>query len=230
MAKMQSTLKNMLLSLTSIALVAAAALASVYMLTKEQIDTQKAQAEVEAQQAVLAGDENGTPIMVEVNGFGGAMKVMVGFAQDGTILGYKILEHQETPGLGSKADQWFQNADKPGQNIIGRQATGNFTVSKDGGDVDAITAATISSRAFLSAINEAYAQFMAQKGTQVECCTGATRQINENMQSDSCCHHHEGCCEHKAECCKQHKECCKQKAECCKHQTECCQRKEANHE
>ena len=97
---------------------------------------------------------------------------MVGFDNEGKIINYEILEHQETPGLGDKIDQWFKNADKPSQNIIGRQATGMFVVSKDGGDVDAITAATISSRAFLKAINNAYAAF---KGGEVEAHTGASQ-------------------------------------------------------
>lgn len=155
MAKMQSTLKNMILSLTGITLVAAAALAGVYQLTQKTIDMQKQEAENQAKLSVLAGDEEGIAVMAETDGFGGKMKVMIGFAKDGTILGYKILEHSETPGLGDKAGAWFQNANKPGQNIIGRKATGNLQVSKDGGDVDAITAATISSRAFLKAVNEA---------------------------------------------------------------------------
>ena len=71
---------------------------------------------------------------------------------------------------------WFKNADKPGQNIIGRKG-GNLTVSKDGGDVDAITAATITSRAFLKAVNQAYAEFHG-----VEAHTGAS-QLNK-VQSD----------------------------------------------
>ena len=169
MAKMESSLKNMLLSLTCITLGAAVALAGVYTLTKDRIDAQKTAAEQEARLSVLAGCPDGTPIMTETDGFGGKMKVMFGFAPDGTILGYKVLEHSETPGLGDKAVWWFQNADKPGQNIIGRVANGTFSVSKDGGDVDAITAATISSRAFLKAANQAYAEF---SGT--DAATGAS--------------------------------------------------------
>lgn len=174
MAKIVSSFKNMVLSLTVITLVASAALAGVYLLTESRIEQQKHEAELSAQKSVLAGDENGTAIKVEVDGFGGKMIVMVGFAQDGKILGYKILEHQETPGLGDKATWWFQNEEKPNQNILGRQATGQFSVSKDGGDVDAITAATISSRAFLKAINEAYAEFKAQQGETVEAFSCAT--------------------------------------------------------
>ena len=95
---------------------------------------------------------------------------------EGNILGYEILEHQETPGLGSHMVHWFKNAEKPNQNIIGRKG-GNLQVSKDGGEIDAITAATISSRAFLKAVNQAYAEF---KGTEAN--TGAS-QLNKE-QSD----------------------------------------------
>ena len=175
----------MAMSLTVITLVAAAALAGIYLLTQARIEQQKRDAELSAQQSVLAGDENGTAIKVAVDGFGGKMIVMRGFAQDGTILGYKILEHQETPGLGDKATWWFQVADKPGQNVIGRQATGQFKVSKDGGDVDAITAATISSRAFLKALNDAYVEFKAQQGEEVEAWAGASVMTGEEAEPDS---------------------------------------------
>jgi len=91
------------------------------------------------------------------NGFGGLIQLMVGFRPDGVITGYQVLEHKETPGLGSKMVSWFNNADKPNQDVIGKNpATTNFTVSKDGGDIDAITASTITSRAFLEAIRRAY--------------------------------------------------------------------------
>ena len=176
MSKLASTFPNMAISLTAITIVAATALAGVYMLTKTQIDNQANQAKIAAQAAVLNGQE-GQAIEVESDGFGGKMKVMVGLAADGTILGYEILEHSETPGLGDKAAVWFKNADKPNQNIIGRKA-GKLTVSKDGGDVDAITAATISSRAFLKAINSAAAQVDGCSGaTQVDGCAGATTKV-----------------------------------------------------
>ncbi len=182
MVKLESSFKNMALSLTVITLVAAAALSGIYMLTQARIEKQKRDAELSAQQAVLAGDPNGSAIKVAVDGFGGKMIVMVGFAQDGTILGYKILEHQETPGLGDKAAWWFKAEDKPGQNIIGRKADGQFSVSKDGGEVDAITAATISSRAFLKAINEAYVEFKAQQGEEVEAVSGASIMYEESEE------------------------------------------------
>ena len=168
MEKLQSSFKNMALSLTIIAMVAAAALAGVYMLTLENINAQKKAKQEAAKLAVLNGQE-GYAVETAVDGFGGQFRVMVGFDKEGNILGYEILEHQETPGLGSHMVHWFKNADKPGQNIIGRKA-GELQVSKDGGDVDAITAATITSRAFLKAINQAYAEF---KGTEAN--TGASQ-------------------------------------------------------
>ena len=169
MAKLESTFKNMVLSLVIISMVAAGALAGVYMLTLGNIEAQKKAKQEAAKQAVLAGHEDGYAVETAVDGFGGTFHVMVGFDQEGNILGYEILEHQETPGLGSHMEHWFKNADKPGQNIIGRKA-GALQVSKDGGDVDAITAATITSRAFLKAINQAYAE---QFG--VEAHTGASQ-------------------------------------------------------
>ena len=169
MAKLESTFKNMALSLVIISMVAAGALAGVYMLTLGNIEAQKKAKQEAAKQAVLAGHEDGIAVETAVDGFGGTFRVMVGFDQEGNILGYEILEHQETPGLGSHMEHWFKNADKPGQNIIGRKA-GALQVSKDGGDVDAITAATISSRAFLKAVNQAYAE---QFG--VEAHTGASQ-------------------------------------------------------
>ena len=169
MAKLESTFKNMVLSLVIISMVAAGALAGVYMLTLGNIEAQKKAKQEAAKQAVLAGHEDGIAVETAVDGFGGTFRVMVGFDQEGNILGYEILEHQETPGLGSHMEHWFKNADKPGQNIIGRKA-GALRVSKDGGDVDAITAATITSRAFLKAINQAYAE---QFG--VEAHTGASQ-------------------------------------------------------
>ena len=176
MQKLESTFKNMVLSLVIIAMVAAAALAGVYILTLANINAQKLAKQEAAKMAVIAGHEDGVAIETTVNGFGGPIRMMVGFDAEGNVLGYEILEHQETPGLGSHMEHWFKNADKPGQNIIGRKA-GNLTVSKDGGDVDAITAATITSRAFLNGINQAYAEFHG-----VEAHTGASQLNKEEAE------------------------------------------------
>ncbi|MBQ2171043.1 MAG: RnfABCDGE type electron transport complex subunit G [Paludibacteraceae bacterium] len=204
MAKLESTFKNMVLSLVSISVVAAVALAGVFLLTSANIENQKAQKQQKAimdvlpqkgEGAVIAdpekvgdvviyratkdGKEIGAAVQVSEMGFGGAQKLMVGFDAEGKIVDYAVLEHQETPGLGDKIVFWFKDTKKQGQNILGREAK-NLTVSKDGGEVDAITAATISSRAFLRAINKAYAAYMGSADAH----SGATKQVKEEKEAD----------------------------------------------
>ncbi len=92
-------------------------------------------------------------------GFSGDIKLIYGFDIDGNVTGYAVMEHAETPGLGAKMDEWFR-AEGTAHNVIGLNPTqGALTVSKDGGQVDAITAATITSRAFLDALNRASVAF-----------------------------------------------------------------------
>lgn len=118
----------------------------------------------------------GSAIESTVGGFGGDLKVLVGFDGEGKILGYTILQTAETPGLGAKADKWFQKDGKG--NIIGRQMDIDkpLSVKKDGGDVDAITASTITTRAFLKAVNQAYAVYESQN---VDTESGASKHNKE---------------------------------------------------
>jgi electron transport complex protein RnfG len=118
------------------------------------------------------GNDLGAAVESTTNGFGGDLKVLVGFDPQGNILGYTLLEHAETPGLGAKADKWFQKGEKG--DIIGKNPSEALTVSKDGGQVDAITASTITSRAFLLAVNNAYSAF---KSTPIDGTTGATNRV-----------------------------------------------------
>lgn len=119
----------------------------------------------------------GVAIESTTGGFGGDLKILVGFDVKGNILGYKLLAHAETPGLGAKADQWFQKGGKG--DIIGKNpATDNLTVSKDGGKIDAITASTITSRAFLLAVTQAY---NAYNKKQADAHSGASTQ-NKNIK------------------------------------------------
>ena len=202
MAKLESTFKNMVLSLVIIAMVAAGALAGVYILTEKNIALQEAQKQQAAILAVLPEgctiaepeqleevtiykafiDDQWIATAVETSevGFDGPQVIMVGLDAEGKVLDYVVLKQTETPGLGAHIDHWFKHADKPAQNIIGRQA-GALAVSKDGGEVDAITAATISSRAFLKAINKAYAAIAAQ---EVEAATGAS-QLNKEQNEET---------------------------------------------
>lgn len=93
--------------------------------------------------------------------FSSTFKIMIGFLPDGTIHDISVLEHQETPGLGDKIRK-DKSLDKEtglswSSQFIGKHPeTFNLAVQKDGGDVDAITAATISSRAFCDAVARAY--------------------------------------------------------------------------
>lgn len=122
-----------------------------------------------------SGKALGAAVESTTQGFGGDLKVLVGFAPDGRILGYTILQSSETPGLGMKAAQWFQKDGKG--NIIGMNPKdGALTVKKDGGQVDAITASTITSRAFLKAVNQAY-QVYAKNSVGAE--SGASKHEKE---------------------------------------------------
>ena len=110
--------------------------------------------------ATKEGQYIGAAVEAISMGFGGELKVLVGFDAQGNILDYSVLQHAETPGLGSKSVDWFKKGNagditgmNPGQ--------GELTVSKDGGQVNAITASTITTRAFLAAVNKAYAAYAA---------------------------------------------------------------------
>lgn len=184
--KLESTLLNMLLSLTLVCVITSGVLAATYMFTSGPIAEAEAQALQEAVKEVApefdndpiaesftVKTEDGYDLLIypakkgeesmgaavessTKNGFSGLIRIIVGFDAEGKILNYSVLQHNETPGLGSKMQEWFR-ADKNNQNIIGRSlSNGNLAVTKDGGDVDAITASTITSRAFLEAINRAY--------------------------------------------------------------------------
>ena len=96
------------------------------------------------------------------NGFGGNLTVLVGFDESGIIKGYTVLAHAETPGLGAKAGEWFQKGN-PGCIVGLNPAEKNLTVANDGGDIQAITASTITSRSFLRAVQEAYNTFKENK-------------------------------------------------------------------
>lgn len=124
----------------------------------------------------------GTAVEAKSMGFGGELKVLVGFDAEGKIYNYSLLSHVETPGLGSKAADWFKEGNKgsikglnPGEKEL--------TVSKDGGQVDAITASTITSRAFLNAVNAAYGAYKNNGGTDV--VSGATQKVEQSADAVS---------------------------------------------
>ena len=212
MKKLESTLTNMVLALTGVAVIMGGILAYVNHLTEGPINAQKAKALADGIKTVMCvdnltvnktdtvqtkgpkgkdvtfiiyqtkdaqGKDLGAAVETIANGFGGELKLLVGFAPDGKILGYTLLEHAETPGLGAKADKWFQKGEKG--DIIGKTPAEPLTVSKDGGQVDAITASTITTRAFLLAVNNAYS---AYKTTPADAATGASKQVKEDKEEE----------------------------------------------
>lgn len=192
MKKLESSLTNMVLVLTLVAVIMGGVLAYVNYLTEGPINEQKEKALADGIKTVMCvqdlkvastdevrqndakgkemvftiyriqdaqGQELGAAVESTTGGFGGDLKILVGFDPEGNILGYTLLEHAETPGLGAKADKWFQKGQKG--DIIGKNPAEPLVVSKDGGQVDAITASTITSRAFLLAVNNAYKAYQA---------------------------------------------------------------------
>jgi electron transport complex protein RnfG len=186
MKKIKSTFLSILLSLTTICFVTGAALSAANKYTANAITEAKAAelrnairnvmpefdnnpVDEQRKVAVMSGDslvlyvarKEGRVVGVAVesfskNGFSGLIRIMVGFNNEGKLYNYSVLEHKETPGLGSRMKQWFRE-NKNRQNIVGRDMTkGTLKSTKDGGDIDIITAATISTRAFLEAVNLAY--------------------------------------------------------------------------
>ena len=180
----------MLVALLVIAAVSGGVLGLVYGVTKDtiaQVDQKKNEAAIQAVLPIegeitykadtlkynyegvdmtfpcnLAYDANGNfqgaAVKTSEGGFGGKIDMMVGFLADGTIKGTSVLSHAETPGLGANMTGKFKD-----QFVDKNPASYKLTVTKDGGDVDAITAATITSRAFSKAVDKAYKAFEANK-------------------------------------------------------------------
>ncbi len=95
------------------------------------------------------------------SGFSGLITLMMGIDAEGKLVDFSVLQIAETPGLGSKIPEWYHAPASAAGLIrdmrgVDLRAEYPLKVSKDGGKVDAITAATISSRAFLDAINRGY--------------------------------------------------------------------------
>ena len=200
--KLENNLLNMFLSLTVICVVVGGLLGLVASITEKPIQDAKNAAQnaaiaavapefdavAEPTTAAQANGETATVFAVSnggqvvghavqvttLKGFGGKVVVMFGFDLEGNITGYSVLDcSNETPGLGAKMPEWFQKGQKG--DVIGKNpAKNNLTVSKDGGEVDAITAATISSRAFCDAIAQANSVL-----TGADVATAASQQVQE---------------------------------------------------
>lgn len=206
---MKSTLFNMVAVLFTITLIASAGVGAVNMITADAIAAANAAATTEAVANVLPEFDNTEiseqtidemPIVVYTatkgdqtvgyavesmtkNGFGGVIRLMVGFAADGKILNVNVLQQAETPGLGTKmADEGnvLLNSikDKNSWEI-------EFKVKKDGGELDALTAATISSRAYYEAVARAYEAYKVACGyaDKADGVSGATATNDEGQKA-----------------------------------------------
>lgn len=99
------------------------------------------------------GEIVGMVMKVAPKGFAGPIDMMIGINGEGKVNGFKVLSLKETPGLGTKLTS--AAFAQPFQKLIGENPAPVFKVKKDGGNVDGITAATISSRAFCAGVREA---------------------------------------------------------------------------
>ena len=181
----KSSFKNMCLCLLAICLVCSALLAGVYALTAEPIAAAAAAkneaaikdvlpenaVNIEEERTVdfegasyaynLAYDELGNTVGCAINvapvGFGGPIVIKVGFDVNGCICNTKVLSQAETPGLGAKCVEPAFSDQFRGWN----PAEKDLAVKKDGGDVDAITASTITSRAYTDGLLLATKVFQA---------------------------------------------------------------------
>ena len=187
----KSNLVNMVAVLSLTCLLCSAILGGAYALTKEPIEKAAAdktarsialvvpefdsvseemtailgEREYKYYQAVKDGVPVGYAIVSKAGGFGGDIVLMVGLDTAGVVCNTSVLSHSETPGLGAKctSDEGFMAQWKgfdPSVKIL--------SVKKDGGDVDAITASTITSRAYAKAVETAIAVYNNIKGEENE--------------------------------------------------------------
>lgn len=203
--KKNPTIIQMVVVLLLIAVICSAGVAAIYDATKDTIAQQKAEKEQESLKLVLPEHDNdpvkdavkikfsgeeyqcyvakkgGQPVGYAVkagnmNGYNGHVEVLTGFTPDGTIINSQATVLAETPGLGQKAIEPKYHDQFNGKN----PSAFRLTVKKDGGDVDAISAATITSRAYAHAVQTAYDALMTHLGKPVEAHSGATSNSNAN--------------------------------------------------
>ena len=162
------------LTLLVITAVVAAALAGVNAVTKPVIAALREQKTQQAIEAVLPGggeamaftddtgmvkavygSETGYAVLVEPSGFGGAISMMVGVDKAGNVLGVSIISHTETASLGAVAGEKTSKGEAFRNQYVGQ--SGTLAVTADGGSIDSITGATITSRAVTAGVNAALA-------------------------------------------------------------------------
>lgn len=183
---MKSSLFNMVVVLLGVTAVTSAAVGGIYGVTEGPIALAKEQKKMATLSQVLPPFDNepaknvdtvsmsgeevyvytarqgnvvvGYAVESAANGFAGPVRIMTGFETNGRIRNIQVLEQNETPGLGAKL---VEENNPVKISIVGRKpAEIKMSVRKDGGDIDAITASTISSRAYVNAVSKAYTAFL----------------------------------------------------------------------
>jgi electron transport complex protein RnfG len=186
MSQKESTFKNMVVTLFVVTFVASSALGFVYEVTKGPKAEAERSKKVNAIQNVLPGftnnpleeqfivstdagefivypgEKNNELIGIAVEtfseeGYGGEFRLMVGILPNGEMYNVSVIEHKETPGLGAQIKEKNGRFIKQFRHM--KLSTDPLKVKQDGGTIDGITAATITSRAFCDAVNRAYAVF-----------------------------------------------------------------------
>lgn len=116
--------------------------------------------EVPVYLATAAGDVTGLAFVLTGFGYSGAIRVLIGVAPDGTLLGVRVLSHTETPGLGDKIeiakDDWVE--DFSGRSLTDPDPEG-WKVKKDGGIFDQFSGATITPRAVVGTVHRGLSLF-----------------------------------------------------------------------
>jgi electron transport complex protein RnfG len=182
MKPVKSNLFNMIMAMAVVSICSAASIGYVYQKTKEPIEKSKTMKISSAVTEMLGNfdnkpfeervtlssndlelypaKENGVTTSVAIksysnNGFGGKIELIIGLLMDGTITGYKVIQQNETPGLCTKISE-----NKFSKQFVGLNTHSNsFELSKNGGEIDALTGATISSNAVVDAVKKAVTAF-----------------------------------------------------------------------
>ncbi|MFI3330987.1 MAG: RnfABCDGE type electron transport complex subunit G [Rikenellaceae bacterium] len=183
---MKNSLKNMILSLFAITFASAVVVGAVFQTTKEPIEKNRIKAANEALRKVLPDFDNdaiSNPVEKVMEkervylytakkgeqivgyavqtftkeGYGGKFTLMVGFTPEGEIIKIETLDHQETAGLGDKIqnDKSDYNKQFIGLDLGSKKAA----LKADKGEIDAISGSTVSSKAYIDAVNRAYTVF-----------------------------------------------------------------------
>ena len=206
---MKSTLVNMTAVLFGITLVASAGVGAVNMITAEPIAQAEQAAKVEALKVVLPPFDQTVPEALTIddmpitvytatkggqvagyavesmtkNGFGGAISMMVGFTPDGEVVNVNVLRQAETADKENVLLGSIQGKKLETMKLV----DGKLAVKKDGGDVDALTAATISSRAYVDAINRAWMAYksVATGTAPTDVSSGATSAAGDSAEEQT---------------------------------------------